>query len=291
MAFDAIKFLSDYHIRYWTHGKNCQPGWVNITCPFCGDTSNHLGINLTAGNCFCWKCGGKSLWRIIHTLLPSVNPTDILEEYDDVPRYLTKRKNAKAIELDLPGDPLTSIAKQYLRKRRFDPDYLESTYNLRYGGITGDWRYRIIIPIYDRRGKLLTYQGRDITGKLEERYKTLAIEKSVVNPKDVFFNIQNATKDVVGVVEGAFDVMRMGDNFICGLGTTLTQNQLLSLTEFSKVVFVFDPEPEAQAKALKYAQALASIDIEAEVLDIGLDHDPGDCTEDEVKEIRNLVFG
>jgi hypothetical protein len=291
MAFDVIRYLSDSHIQYWTSGKNCQPGWVNVQCPFCGDHSNHLGINLSAANCFCWKCGGKSLWRVIHTLTPKLDPDAVQEKYEDAPRIQIMRKRAEALHLEMPGDPLPIEALRYLKGRKFDPLFLEQKYHLTYGGISGDWRYRILTPVYDRNGKLLTYQGRDITGQQEERYKTLSVVKSVQNPKDILFNIQNCNKDIVGVLEGTYDVFRMGDDYVCGLGTTMTQKQIIALSEFKKVVFIFDPEEIAQKKAKRYAEQLACLGTEVEILDIGLDHDPGDCTQEEVGQIHALTFG
>ena len=39
---NLFEFLDDYDIEYWTEGKNVVKGWVNITCTFCDDDSNHL---------------------------------------------------------------------------------------------------------------------------------------------------------------------------------------------------------------------------------------------------------
>ena len=48
----------------------------------------------------------------------------------------------------------------------------------------------------------------------------------------------NSTKDYVVLVEGAFDVLKMGDNCICSLGTSVTHEQELFLKEHYKKIFI-----------------------------------------------------
>jgi hypothetical protein len=291
-VFDVPSFLSDNHIQFWTHGKNCQDGWANIQCPHgCGDHSNHGGFNLAEGRYYCWKCGGHSLWSTIKALLPQSDPTAIIEEYEDAPRYFIKKRRAEAVSLEMPGEPLNKQCKKYLIKRGFDPDELEFRYGLKFGGIIGEWKYRILIPIYDATGRLVTWQGRDITGQQEERYKTLSIEKSVVNPKHTLYGIDKCKGGTVGVVEGPFDKIRLGDGILCTLGTSMTQQQIRLLSAYSKIVFVFDPEEEAQRRAMKYAQMVAAMGVEVEILDTGLTYDAGDSTIEDVEMIRKEIFG
>jgi len=93
MKFDAKKFLKDYNISYNTEGSNCQEGWINITCPFCNDISNHGGFNLEKGYYNCWKCKHHHLDNVVSALL-SCNVSkakQIIKEYESfIPAYTEK---------------------------------------------------------------------------------------------------------------------------------------------------------------------------------------------------------
>jgi len=204
-------------------------------------------------------------------------------------RQLT-RKVALATEIDLPGAELQSIHKKYLRRRKFSPDFLEKTYGLRGTGVTGDWKFRIIIPFYFR-GQLVSYQGRDITGRQELRYKTLAVEKSIVDPKHLLYNIDNCREETICVVEGAFDAMRLGPSFAATFGTSMTEFQIKLLAAYRKVIFLFDPEPEAQAKADQAATKLSSFGCKVEKIDLEIDRDPAELTDEEALELRRELLG
>ena len=198
--------------------------------------------------------------------------------------------------IQLPGyRTLSDIERKYLENRGFDIDYLRSKFHIRGGGLCGEWAYRILIPIYYNK-ELVSWVGRSILNKkqLEElkipRYKNLSIEQSVINSKTIFFNLDSCNRDSVILVEGSFDVMRMGDNTICSLGTSVTPEQQLFLaSKFKKVFIAFDNEPGAQNKAKHLGMNLSSVGMKVEVVNICEDfnkNDPGDLTAEEVIKIK-----
>jgi hypothetical protein len=292
-VFDAIKFLETYHIEYWTEGKNCQIGWVNIACPMCFDDSNHGGINLDNGYYNCWKCGKSWLDQVILKLLNvSIKEArKIKDTYTDdyVHRLnLNKDKKEKPNEIVMPGEPLNDRHRKYLSDRGFSPDYLEEKYGLKGTGITGDWKFRIMIPIlYQKR--LVSYQGRDYTGKAELRYKTLSKEKSIIDPKEILLNLDNCHYNIIVVVEGAFDVFRMGDGFAATLGTGIKETQIKLLSKYDEVCFLFDNEEKAQEDAKKAGMKLAALGVKVNILRMDEGKDPGGLTEQEAKEIRKEI--
>lgn len=294
--FNAVQFFKDYRIHYWTEGKNVSPGWVNTQCMFCDDSSNHLGWNLSKGYVNCWKCGVHPLKEAISRLLKISQDRafSIIKEYEEVSStYLKQHKKiAQAESVQIPGSELSKYHRKYLESRNYDPDKLIEKY-----GITGtnpgeeweklNYELRIIVPIIFNR-QVISFQGRDITDKQKERYKGCPIEKSVINYKHVFYNLDNANSDKVCVVEGIPDVWRMGDGFICSFGSTLHSSQIRILSEyFNTIYFLFDSEDEAQKKAKEYGNQLASMGKKVEVFDLHEDNlDPGDLPEYEVEEIR-----
>jgi hypothetical protein len=288
--FDAVRFLNDYGIEWRSHGKNVGRGWIAVNDPFTYDDGFHAAFKLSDGRFYSWKTGGASTFNVVKALLgkPDYETLQIVQTYSD---FLTLRKNLEvpvihAEKVEWPGKPLDSMCRKYLRRRGFIPDIIEHKYKVRSGGISGDFAFRLIIPIL-RDGELATYIGRDVTGKQQIRYKNLPLEKSVIDPKKLLYNEQFVENHLqIGVVEGAMDAWRMGDGFVATLGTSATQAQARALSEYEKVVFLYDPEPEAQRRAKKLAEQVASLGVIAEVVDTEYDHDPGDMTEDEVSYVR-----
>jgi hypothetical protein len=281
------QILKDYGIYY---DSSVNPGWLNINCPFCRDSGKHLGLNLSGEYSHCWKCGGHRLEKVFQAVL-HLTPQAYQEligiyNIEYAVRTRLNRKQPKAVTLELPGNDLNPTEKRYLQKRGFNPDFLAEKYGLRGGGIVGRWKFRIIIPVLVNK-QPVSFTSRDITGKQQERYKNLPVEESVIDPKTIFYNVDNANGKRVCVVEGPTDTWRMGDGFICSLGTSVTPSQINFLSRYYEEIFLmFDPEPEAQKKAQKYAEGLAVIGKSVWKIDIEHDCDPGDLTDEQAEQLR-----
>lgn len=145
-------------------------------------------------------------------------------------------------------------------------------------------------------GKIVSWTGRSILSHAKQkelnipRYKNLSIEESVIDPKSILYNLDNCKKEIGVLTEGAFDVMRMGDDFFCSFGTELTQSQIAMIkNRFKKVFIMFDNEKEAQEKARKFGLQISSIGVEVELVDAYGDfgkNDGGELSPEEVKIIR-----
>lgn len=291
-----VKLFTDYKIDFNTR---INRGWTNITCPFCDDKTFNGGFNNAGDYYHCWKCGGhdfkQALARAVN--IP-FNEVDILiEQYAGRNSLLNKlnKKQAKAIKLTLPTNTFTPAERKYLKQRNFSPKLLHEKYKIVGGGITGNWKYRIIIPLI-LNDKIVSWTARSILSKHQQhklkipRYKNLSIEQSVIDPKSILYNLDNC-KDRTGVLtEGAFDVMRLGDGFFCSFGTELTQSQIAIIKDrFDKVFIMFDNEREAQIKARKFGLQIASMGVDVEVVNAYADfnkNDGGELTEQEVQIIR-----
>ena len=291
------KLFEDYKIDY---SLKTNRGWVNTKCIYCGGSSYKLGFNPTEDYCTCFACGLHNLKETLSKLLaiPKKDIDDVIEQYKTRTIILNKlndKKTTAVKNLVLPTDTFTPIERKYLKSRNFNPSYLHKKYNVVGGGIVGDWKYRIIIPVIIN-GKIVSWTGRSILekSKLDElkipRYKNLEIKKSVINPKECLFNLDYAKNKTVVLTEGAFDVMRLGDDFICSFGTSLTQSQIKELKmRYEKIFIMFDNEREAQEKAKKYGMMLSSVGVDVEIVDAYSDfnkNDGGELNDEEVKIIR-----
>lgn len=297
MAIDFKRLFNDAHIKT---RDDLSRGWIHVNCPFCKnphDTHFNGGFDMNNPRFYCWRCGSHSYYDAVSKVLNiSISETkELFKTYNYISNEKAPVRVAMAEKLDLPGYRLDKNEKEYLRSRGFDPEYLQNKFHIRGGGICGDWSYRILIPIYFNH-ILVSWTGRSILDKqtIKElnipRYKNLSIEQSVINPKEIMVNFDNCNNDSVILVEGPMDVLRLGDDTMCSLGTSITREQELFLrNNFKKVFIAFDNEPAAQEKAKHLGFNLSSIGLHVEVINAYEDfnkNDAGELTEDEARQIK-----
>jgi len=293
-VFDAIKYLRDIGRQFWTSGKNVSPGWTNIRCPFgCGDNSNHGGFS-PDDNYACWKCGGHSIENVIIALerIPYHVACQRRKQYETnfrpVLPILKTRNVSGQLKLPMGTKKMEVRHKEYLHRRRFDPETLEAKYNLLGTGPAGHLPHRIVIPIF-YQGRMVSWQARDITGKAELKYKSASPDVEEVRHKNILYNLDNCQGQTILVVEGVTDVWRLGDNTAGTFGVKFTQAQLLILSKYKRVFFVYDGEPEAQAQAERACKILSGVGVIAEnvILDKG---DPGSMNQKEADRLKSELL-
>jgi DNA primase len=293
--FNIFKFLNDFNIPIPDANRNTGVGWVNIQCPFCDDDKNHLGFNYEDNYFHCWKCeeGYHPIKEVVTKLLPYENVNEILKRYDTIEQIsfkLHKKLNkTKKSSLVLPGEPLKMVHKKYLKNRDFDPEYLEQKYKLKGSLHVGQYRYRIIIPIYFNQ-ELVTFQTRTINNS-KPRYVNCDPDKEIIPIKNILYNYDNCNENFCVLTEGVFKVFRLGKNSLASLGKNYTKQQLRLLTKFKVVFIYFDPDIYGQEKAKKISAELDSIGIE--VHNVLNDKAPDDLSKKESvlfwKEIKKLL--
>lgn len=321
---NIIKLYQDYHIPYETQGhKHCRPGWVNTACPWCtGNPGLHLGYCIDPksqfhGSYVCWRCGGKGVVRTVAKLLGSTDPQAslIIQKYGGLKGGGGYSENPKPQHHKKPGtivrdialppgcQPLTSNpgACRYLMERRFDPTRLQEEWELMFSPQLAilqtdkwfvDYSWRIIIPIH-YQGKIVSFQGRDYTGKREPKYLTAPKSLESVHHKDILYGLDKAPQeqDWIVLVEGVTDVWRLGAGMaVACFGIKYRLPQVLLLAKrFKTVTLLFDPEPQATLQARKIARELKSRGVVTKQLHCPAGKDPADLTEDEAKELRKEI--
>lgn len=282
MPFDAEKLFMDYNIPYETKGKNIGEGWIGVNCPFCIDQSLHGGINLEEARYNCWICGPNSLENFVSEILEVsfYKAQEIIEEYTTQTRrkIITNLQIKKPTVLSMPEGtgPLQDRHYTYLIKRKFDPYKIEEEYQLIGTTHIGSYKFRIIIPIFINRN-FISYQGRDVTGKQELRYKACKKSDEVIHYKEIVYNADNTENKVV-IVEGPTDVWRLGRGSVATFGTGWTAQQVLFIAKkkYERIFILYDEGKFAQERAHKLAWNLGTFckDIQVITLDDGVE-DPG----------------
>lgn len=300
-GFDTIAFLDEYSIPYVTEGKNTSKGWVGLPCHFCGDQSDHLGVNLNSGVFSCWRCGERGgPAKLVKTLLD----LEWFEAYREVERFSSglppKRSEPlsdrrwKDSSLKIPAGFTKQFPRmhlEYLAGRGFNPGRLIEDFDLWAVGPAGFFRWRVVAPI-KIGGKIVSFVGRDVTGRSESKYLIESTDRALLPRRQLVYNLDRVPNDSCLIVEGPADVWRIGDGAVALLGTKFSPEQAWLLFDrgIRQCSVMFDPEPEAQQSARRLAALLSGVMDRVRVIEKQTDGDPGDMSPDEVIKLKKEVF-
>lgn len=295
---DLLRYLQDNHIPYWTSGKNVTPGWVNIRCPMprCFDRSNHGGFNLLIQPPYyhCWKCGGHRLVNVVSVLSKASfrRANEIIKDYAGQSAFAPVERPKKSFRL--PGVALADYHIRYLRARYFNPDDIIRKYHVLGTGLAGKYKLRIIIPII-YKGEIVSFQGRDITGQQELKYKACPQEMEIIPHKHTLYNL-DAVENTMVITEGILDTWRIGDGAVATYGTSFTDEQVLLIVDWKKEVLERQQKPQvivlydgdAMDRAEKLATAISIHDIPTDLFMLPYG-DPADLTPLDALELRKQL--
>lgn len=270
---------------------------VAISCPFCKNSDSSkkkLSIRLIDDLNHCWVCGWSA--RNLIPLILKCGSRDNFDEYKK--KYLIddghshKQREIENEIVQLPSGFKLLYGEQVSR----NPDILAVMNYLRKRGIAErdlayfalgvsdqyEYRRRVIIPSFDKDGKLNYLVARAIDDANRIRYLN-----SITPKTSIIFNELKIdwTKRIV-LVEGPFDLMKCPENSTCMLGSALTEEHYLfvKLIEHScDVVMCLDND--ATAKANKIANNLKSYGVNVRMCSLPEDKDPGQLSKDQMAEI------
>jgi len=218
----------------------------------------------------CWKCGKHSLVEYVRLRLGRTEQEAraIIKGYGGKAGRATTGGKRAGIQVPFPSlmadvldDP--TVGKpviRYLNKRGIDGGGAILKHDVRWGGVSGEWHHRLIIPLRDYEGLFCGWVGRAI-GPMEPRYK---VAKEGERARDILFNHEHSTGKSVVVVEGLLDAISMGDGTIATQGIAYTRRQVLECAKrYARVIVAFDNEPAAQRQGAKFAHELRMLGVEA----------------------------
>jgi len=293
--FDALNWLNDFGIPYAVRGKNISEGWIGVDCPACGDRSHHGGISPTGESYSCFRCGKKLHITGLISVLANVSykeSKEIFSKYSDIFNVKRRSERERAAQVEWPPRWAQKHPEKchtnYLKSRGYEVDQLIEKYGIMFGGVSGPFKYRILIPVY-LRGRVVTYIGRDVTGESNLKYKNLKEELSVLPAKETVYNIDNIHEDAI-ICEGIFDAWRFGYNAVAIFGLVYTQLQVRILGDrLKRAKICLDSETQAARIANELAEVLSWQGVDVEIILIDA-KDPGELTKEEADEIKNELF-
>jgi DNA primase len=297
-SFDVIPYLEDRRIEYLTEGPNVTEGWVEVKCPWCGDPSFHLGINLESNFMSCWRCPKKgSVIKYVREIENNCRYDEalaIIEKYQNFTKVHRETKQNQYVRQLKTPDTFVEVKRQsvtdFLHRRGFNPMEIYRDKVLYYGGITGLMKHRLILPITYQR-KVVSFVGRALSDKMKPKYANWPDKDSIMPVKQTLYGYDDLPPGGnIVVVEGTMDQWKLGAGSVATYGTRWTMNQvnLLRETNPNKVYILFDSEEDAQDSAVKLSKQIWFCPSEVIMLDKV--KDPGELTKVEAKEVMRELL-
>lgn len=239
--------------------KRVKADLYNFRCPLCGDSkrnkSKTRGYLYPIKNNTNFKCHNCSASMSFNNFLKEMDPIlhkqYTLEKFKEgytgknfvveEPKFDFTKPTFKK-KLDLPKASSNPVAKEYLEKRKLDPEKFYFAHKFKqwtntqkhtFDSIGGD-ESRIIIPMYDTDKNLIGFQGRAL-GPNSVKYITVMLSDNA--PKIYGLDQINTSKPIY-IVEGPFDSTFV-ENAVAMCGSDI------DIRSFSwcDYIYVFDNEP------------------------------------------------
>ena len=239
--------------------KKVKNNLYNFRCPICGDSQKNK--NKTRGylyqvknntNFKCHNCGASmSFNNFIKTLDGTLHKQYTMEKFKEghtgrnfvveEPKLEFKKPVFKK-SIDLPKASTNPIAKEYLERRKLNPDKFYYADRFKWWSNTQKQTFdtigrdepRIIIPLYDEEKNMIGFQGRALD-KSPNKYITIMIQEEA--PK--IYGLEKINRDLpIYLVEGPFDSTFVSNSVaLCG------SDGDIRCLEGSSIIFVYDNEP------------------------------------------------
>ena len=239
--------------------KRVKSDLYNFRCPICGDSTRNK--NKARGyiyavknntNFKCHNCGASlSFNNFLKEMDPTLHKQYTLEKFKEghtgrgfvveAPKLEFKKPVFKK-SLNLPKASSNPVAKEYLEKRKLNPEKFyfadkfkewTNTQKVTFDTIGRD-ECRIIIPMYDKDNNLIGFQGRSLVPN-SVKYITVMLDEEA--PKIYGLNEVNEQLPIY-VVEGPFDSTFVNNSVaLCG------SDGDLGYFKGSDVILVYDNEP------------------------------------------------
>jgi len=258
-------------------GKRTSKGNQAYTCPFCNHHKPKLEVNFTEnkdGNnpWHCWACGKKgktlkSLFKQVKVSPEHFHELSKLVKNVSIDPSLTTTYNSI---LKLPKeykkftdnkDIISKHALAYLKKRNITKqDILK--YQIGYCDF-GQFVNMIVIPSYDKDGKLNYFTARSFEKSPFTKYKNPDVSRDII-PFELFINWNLP----IILCEGPFDAIAIKRNAIPLLGKNIQPALMKKLVE-SKVQKIYIAlDNDAVKKALEFCETLLNVGKEVYLVEL-----------------------
>jgi DNA primase len=317
-TLDIEAWLDREGVRYKA-ARGARGRQLNIKeCPCCGNSNYKVYLNADTGlgNCFSGDCEEKfNKWKFISKYLNTTHRAaiDHIKQVAKEQGWRPPKKESAAVslagELKLPNSlalPIDGRNLKYLDNRNITAD-VAKYFNLRFSlrgtfdyhddrgrPMRQDYSSRIIIPVFDLAGELVSFQGRDITGTADKKY---LFPPGFASTGSHLYNGHNVVGlDSICIGEGAFDVAAIkiafdGEMALREVGAVGSFGKHLSIGDeesqlaklmalrekgLKRVTFMWDGEDRAIDDAIEAGLLLHKCGFQARIAILPKDKDPNE---------------
>ncbi|MCK9288730.1 MAG: hypothetical protein RBT66_04105 [bacterium] len=292
---NLYEVLDDLEIQYKNPGEHhhTSASYIQIDCPFCSKNSEsyRMGIHMSGSHANCWRCGPHNILDTLREITGLSFPEikELMQDLVRAPVY-AKRVTGK-ITVPKGIQPLKELPRHrhYLKNRGYDWKELQRLWKIQGIPFASKLAWRLFIPIL-YRGEMVSWTSRTISKNPDiTRYISAKPSEETIHHKSLLYGEDYARHAIV-IVEGPFDVWRIGPGAVATLGTGFSQGQVVRMTEFPIRAVVFDAEPEAQKRARKLRDTLAGFPGETYLIELESGKDAGEASEKEIRQIRKEIL-
>lgn len=269
-------------------------------CPVCKHHKPKLEVDPSTGFYNCWTCQPATKGRNLVSLLKKLHasPSEISEMRSYFPDGKGEfvDKDYKVVELPKEYSPLVNAstklsyrqAKTYVLKRGItEADIIK--YNIGYCE-TGKYSNSIIVPSYDKNGRLNYFISRSFQKDPARKYDAPSCNKNELIGLEYYIN----WKVPVILCEGIFDAIALKRNAIPLFGKTIPKSLMMKLVQSDVKTVYLALDNDALKQSIGYAQQL--LDLGKDVYLIELQgKDPSEMGFEEVTKYlhnaKQMSFG
>ena len=271
-----------------TSGNN-----MSFRCPSCNHHKHKLEIDLLTQYWHCWVCNIKG--RKLYSLFKRANASQV--QLDDlttaVGGYISATPSTSADNVSLPLE-----FKLILNGNKNNPEFRNALHYLRSRGITrqdivrynigycdaGEYSGMIIIPSYDKDGRLNFFTGRTYYTDASFKHKNPKVSKDVIG-----FEIQINWNEPITIVEGVFDAIAVKRNAIPLFGKIVLDKLKTTIVAKGVKTIYIGLDTDARTKALDICQYFIDNGIAVYLIELG-DTDPSELGYSKFTQLHNTTM-
>lgn len=280
---NVLDILTDRQLQYRDAGKDYLIRCLN---PQHEDNNPSMRVDKVTGLFHCFSCGFKGNLYKYYGAKEDYVSAEVANLQNKI------RDMLSSSNLTLPVD-----AVPFCRDYR---GISAHTYMLVHAFTSNEeeeFKNRLMFPLYDIRGNIKAFMGRDIHSELKSKY--LFYPSHVIPP--LFPSHPEVWKNSLIIVEGIFDVLNLMDkgcyNVITAFGTQSLfktfKNRLahFEILGVNKFYIMFDGDKPGIDAARKLEELMNKGGMSAEVIEMPEGRDPGDLSEEEITDFMVHLYG
>lgn len=279
MTSEVLNVLNNRSIPFLVSGKDYKISCLN---PEHDDSDPSLRVDKITGAMHCFSCGFKG---------------NIFNHFEEQPNWLEIRRHGfsklveskmqKSESLYIPSnailhdDDWRGISGETLREfgafRHTNPEFAG----------------RLVFPLYNLSGKLVSFIGRSLSPDVEPKYK--------FHPGGValpLYPVKNPIKSRFIVVEGLLDAINLHDKGLTNAvssfgasGMTLDKLRVLKMRGATGIDIIYDADDAGQEAAEKLKLLCEKAELGCRNIKLSHVNDPGELTRGSVEKLRKSLYG